>query len=486
MGFRGLTGRAVAISATRLMNYGLLLISPMVLVRLLSPEDFGRYREFLVYVTMLAGISGFGINSSLLRFVPDNPRQTWRFVNHAVVMTFFSSLLVTGSALLLNDIMQGRLIEAYAVPIALYVLLQVNLDFWEFLWLAEKRSSAVLRYTTARLVARMLVVITVAAWTEDVTTIVWSLIWLEAVRLAISAFAWLRRPRDTESDEPVSWREQWSYCLPFGAALVVVTLSKSVGPLFIAKMMGPAALAQFVIGTYLQPVISVIRNSLSDVVLPEMASRRSTDKTQRLQLWRSSTVVTAVFLMSAGVVLARFADVLIVTLFSDEYRPAVIVFQIFMLVILRETVDLGIPLRALSRNAPILWGNLISFVLRIALLVIMVPNWGLVGGVGAIVISRFAEGGYLVRQLARAYQLPVRQLLPWIDLLKILAVALVSGVVLLGDFWVEQLGIFAVVPAGCLYLVVFVFLLSRLRIPEVTLLIARLRSTQRLILRGPR
>ena len=112
------------------MNYGLVLISPMVLVRLLSPDDFGRYREFLVYVTLLAGISAFGINSSLLRFVPDNPQSTARFVNHSIVMTLLSSILVTGSALVLNALFQGQLIEDYAVPVALYVLLSVNLDFW--------------------------------------------------------------------------------------------------------------------------------------------------------------------------------------------------------------------------------------------------------------------------------------------------------------------------------------------------------------------
>ena len=39
------------------MNYGLVLISPMVLVRLLSADDFGRYREFLVYAGLLGGIA---------------------------------------------------------------------------------------------------------------------------------------------------------------------------------------------------------------------------------------------------------------------------------------------------------------------------------------------------------------------------------------------------------------------------------------------
>jgi O-antigen/teichoic acid export membrane protein len=466
------------------MNYGLVLISPMVLVRLLTDEDFGRYREFLVYVTLLSGISAFGINSNLLRFVPERPESKWQFVNQTVVMTFVSSVLVIVSMLLLNWVFAGKLVEAYAIPIALYVVLSVNVDFWEFLWLAEKRSSAVLRYTTARLLARIAVVTATAALTEDVSTIVWSLIWLEAIRLAISAVAWRSKAKEAPSGTPVNWREQLEYCLPFGAALVVVTISKSVGPLVVAKMMGPAALAQYAIGTYLQPVINVVRNSLSDVVLPEMTSQKgATQPLDRLRLWRSSTVVTGIFLFAAAVFLWRFADVLIVTLFSETYRPAVVIFQIFLLIFLRETLDFGIPLRAINRNAPILHSNLIALVLRTGLLVLMIPAWGLVGAVWAIVISRLVEGVYLATRLASAYEVPMRALAPWKDLMKVLVAAVLSGVVLLGDFWTDHLGFFGMIPAGLLYVLVFALLLSRLSIPEVDRILEKLRSTHGAALR---
>ncbi len=467
------------------MNYGLVLISPVILVRLLSVEDFGRYREFLVYVGLLGGIAAFGINSSLLRFVPNNPQAGWRFVNQAVLMTVASSVVVIGGMLALNALVGGKLVGDYAVPVALYVLLFVNMDFWEFLWLAEKRSSAVLRYTTARLVARIVVVTTTAALTRDVATIIWSLICLEALRLTLSAIGWRVRARAVQRGEPPRWREQLQYCLPFGAALVVVTLNKSLGALFVAKMMGPVALAHYAIGTYMQPVISVIRNSLSDVVLPEMASQTSRSPADRLKLWRRTTVVTAIFLFPASVLLARFADVLVVTLFSETYRPAVVIFQIYLLTFLRETLDFGIPLRAINRNVPILHSNLIAFALRAGLMIILIPLWGLIGAVTAMVISRFVEGAYLGVQTARAFEIPLRSFAPWKDLLKTLGAAMLAAVVLYGQFWTERLGILGVIPAGAAYIVIFTVLLGRLRVPEIGLLLEKLRSAPALILRRP-
>ena len=71
-----------------------MVISPIILARLLSVTEFGHYREFLVYVTVLVGMAAFGINSSLLNFIPTEPTRGWRFVNQAVLMTLTSSTLV--------------------------------------------------------------------------------------------------------------------------------------------------------------------------------------------------------------------------------------------------------------------------------------------------------------------------------------------------------------------------------------------------------
>src|SRR5687767_13093939 len=109
-----------------------MLISPVILVRLLSVHEFGMYREFLVYVSVLASIAGFGVNSSLLRFVPDDPQTGWRYVDQVAALTFASSLVVTAAALSLNSLTGGAVLGDYALRVALYVLLFVNLDFWEF------------------------------------------------------------------------------------------------------------------------------------------------------------------------------------------------------------------------------------------------------------------------------------------------------------------------------------------------------------------
>ena len=80
-----------------------------MLVRLLSVEDFGRYREFLLYTTILLNFAALGISSSLLRFIPDRPELKWRVVQQAVLMTLVTSTLVALAALLLDTVLDVEL-----------------------------------------------------------------------------------------------------------------------------------------------------------------------------------------------------------------------------------------------------------------------------------------------------------------------------------------------------------------------------------------
>ena len=446
-----------------------MLLSPVVLVRLLSVDEFGQYREFLLYAGLLTTICTFGINNSLLYFIPSRPDSVHQMLRQSITLTFANSILVLAIAVIANFITGGAVLGNLAFPVVLYVLLFVNLDFWEFYWLAGKQTLPVLAYTSGRLVARMVVVIVAASISSDVRVIVWSLIALEAVRFIGSFIAW--RTQETTGVQSACWREQIKYCLPVGIALALVTLNKSLGNLFVAKAMGTVALAHYAIGTQVQPVITVLRNSLSDAILPEMAA--VSQPQDALRLWHRSTVMSMMLLLPAAVVLFEFAHPLLVTLFSPEYAPAVPIFQLYLLVLLREVFDFGVALRALNRNTSIVHSNLLAIVLNIGLLAAAVPFFGLFGAALAFVISRYLEGFYLGWRTAQAYEIGIRPLANWSDLGKIAIAGLLASVVFYGSFWIDYFGLFGIPLGGIAYLAVFALLLLIFRIPEVVQLLHR-------------
>ena len=214
-----------------------------------------------------------------------------------------------------------------------------------------------------------------------------------------------------------------------------------MGGLFVTKLLGPAALAQFAIGAYAQPIVTVLRNSLSDVLLGEMAARRLRGDDDLLTLWRRSTVVTAIFLRPARHhpgALRRYHRHYVI--FAGLSAGGHSVSDIRACAAARD-VDFGIPLRALNRTAPILRTNLLAIVVNAALMAFMVPAWGLAGAAIALILSRIVEGTYLARELTRAFNLHVRDLARWSDLGKIVAAATAAGAVLFLPLWSGLLGV---------------------------------------------
>jgi O-antigen/teichoic acid export membrane protein len=457
------------------MNQGLVLISPMLLTRLLSVEQFGQYREFLLYATVLDVIAAYNITTSLLRFVAHQPEHRQQFVDQALLMTLSTSMLVIIGTAVLNWVFPGAIVGSYMLPLGIFIFVYVNFDFWEHMWLAQRRVGAVFAYTTGRLIARIITVVTAAWLTSDVHVIIWSLVALESARFLGSLFMWLRYRHRGEHRLESGWHEQLKFCGPAGAASVLVTLNKSMGSLYVAKMLGPIGLAHYSIGTYMRPIITVLRNSLSDALLPEMSEKhRSKQHGDSMTLWRRMTIIAAIMLIPAAVLLWRFADTIVVTLFSMEYRAAVPVFQIYLLVLFREVVDFAVPLRAANRTAPLMYSNLLSIVVNAILLSILLPTVGLLGAAMAFIISRMIEGVYLGYQTARAFGVPGMSLIKWGDLGKILVAAAVASLTLVGSFWTSNFGLVGALAASCLYMLVYAGMLLVLRLPEALVLRDRL------------
>ena len=238
-----LAHRAAYLSLARLANYGLMLVSPIILTRVLSVEEFGHYREFLLYGTVLQSLGGFAIYDSLLYFIPAHPDSPWRIVRQTAVLTFCATLITAVALVAFDFATGGAVVGAYLWQLVLYLMLSTNLDFWEMYWLANHRSFAMFGYSAGRLLTRLLVVTVVAIATHDVGAIIWSLIVVEAVRVLGSAVAFARLDRSRQEpalDEP--WRGQLRFCLPSGTGGFIGNVNRYFAGIFVAKMLGAASM----------------------------------------------------------------------------------------------------------------------------------------------------------------------------------------------------------------------------------------------------
>ncbi len=421
-----LSRTALVILFMRISNTALMMIGPILLVRLLSVEEFGTYREFLVYISVLLPITSFAFNQSLMYFVPAFPGHTWLLVRQTVLATAVSSVTICGGLWILNWALNGHILGQYGAQILIYTLFCVNVDFWEFLWISQQRTSAAFAYTSGRLIVRLCVILIVAAVTHSVTDIINWLLAMEATRLIACAIAWRRLSRKESSSRDDLWKAQFRYCLPLGASRMVAIFNRYIGNILIARMIGPTGLAQYSIGTYAVPVLYEARNSVSDAILPRMAKDSGGDTNSvSLALWYRSNALFAMMLVPVGVLLARYAELFVVTLFSENYLPAVVVFQVYLLAILSDTVDFGVALRLLGITTTFVRGSILGTAVNLGLLLTLLPRIGITGAVIALVVTQLVVFGYYAHRVARATRTRIAQAANLHVLLRVILAAIV-------------------------------------------------------------
>jgi O-antigen/teichoic acid export membrane protein len=483
----GFARQAFILSLSRMANYGLMIISPVILVRVLSVGDFGRYREFLLYASLLQSIASFSISDSLLYFIPAHPASSWRIVRETAILTAAVSICIIGGFFILDLLTGGALVGRYRLPVALYVLMYVNVDFWESFWLATHRTPRVFVYTAGRLIVRMLVVVGVAVLTNDVATIIWSLIALEGVRLV--AFAGVWSVMDRASQEPPIEnirRDQLRFCVPVGLAALLYMISRNLGNIVVVKLLGAAALAQMTIGTYGEPVILALRNSISTAMLPELVRRGAQSAEAPMQLWRRTTVVNCVLLFPSVILLAWFAEPLVFKVFGTGYRAAVPVLQIYTLVIVAACFDFSPPLRAINKTHPLVTSNLVAGIASGVALIFLVPIAGLVGATLALVVAGFVEDAYRAWAVARLYGVTLRKLLPWMRMVRVALCAVVAALPVIAVTWGGRGGMAGVILGSLFYLALFAALLMAIGVEEAITLARRVRATLALAAFGGR
>lgn len=471
-----LTRQALVISAARLLNQGLMVISPLILVRLLAVDDFGLYREFLLYASVVGNLAAFSLPNSLLYFAGREPASAWVFVDRIVIGVGVTSLLAVSGFMALSAVLPEPLVEGRLLLCAAYVLFFTNVDFWEFLWFAQKRPAAVFAYTSGRLAARLIVVVTAAWLTRDIDKMLWSLLVMEAVRLMVSVVAWRRL--SSRPDKPVpraGWRDMLEFCVPSGLAVFVTTLSSSLSGIVVDQTLGTAALAQFVIGGYVFMSIFPLRNAISDVLLPELAARGEQEKNGWIPVWKRSVVVVALVLVPTAIGLAWYSEEFLRIVFSEKYLAAEPIFLAYCVLIALSCFDFALVYRAINRTRSMLVATIVTVAVNMLGLLLLVPRLGIAGAGVALVLANIAALSFAMRQVSGLIGVPVREFLPTGQLARVVASAILACAVFLP---VGRNG-----PAGPLEIMVsclgfgaaYVFALKLMRVQELSWALGLLR-----------
>jgi len=453
----------------RVMSVGVVMLSPIFMVRLFDITSYGQYREFVLYYFLLSGMLIFSIQTNPIYFIAKYPDKARETVTHTALMLFAMSLIGCAGIYFGRGLILSKTSYDFILPLILYVFFYVNLEYYESYCLGRKRADHVLYFTATRSIVRLAAII-IAAWiTRSVMAVIWTIVFMEVIK-CIFVLAVSRKLLTRQIDLPL-FREQLRYVVPIGSGSAIERANADMAKVVVSSTLGTDVLAIYSIGNYQVPIIQVIRSSIMDVLFPEMTQAGEHD---RMILWKKVTITLCFLVFPMFAVFFWFAKTVIVTLFTEEYVSAVPIFRIYLTLMLIQCFDLASPLRAINRTIFFLMGNIIHFAVNIALIAVLFRYIGIYAPPIAFITGALIFTLFLGWKVMSIYRLNLAELVDWRKVFVITISCAACLPVLYAGAIVHMNSVAKAVVFSSLYLSVYTFIISLSGIEEVSLIKTKL------------
>lgn len=462
-----LASRSLVLALARLMNQGVMMLSPILLVRILEVEEYGRYRQFMVLAMFLASVAGFSIAGNVSYFVARSPREAATYLTNSCLLLLIATAIASVVLLIGHAWIVPDEIAEYWVLLALYVPLYVNLDLVTSYWLANKRSDVVLYYSFCQVLVRLGAVVGAAYVFRSVAMVFVVAVAVEACKSA-GLYVWLR----WKGLLVFRWngavlREQLKFIVPFGSGTLLYNVNENFGKLLVAGSLGPAPLAIYSIAAYQVPVLTVLKSALSEVIFPDMVQRSSSRPLDGLKLWQRTNVLYFLCVCPVWMLLTYHAEPIIRLLFTDAYVAATPFFQVMLVVMVRQCFDFSTPLRSVGHTSPFVTANVFGLLINATLTLLLIRPFGLWGPTLGIVVCHIWLMIYLGVVTAAKYEVAFAELLQWSKLFRIILAAAAGLPFFFFVEWLWGASALAVGGSVVLYLAGYLLAVWLLGIDEV-------------------
>jgi O-antigen/teichoic acid export membrane protein len=404
---------------------------PLVLVRLLTPEAFGGYKQFFLVVQTCLVVGQLGFTQSLYYFLPRG-EDRGAYLSQAVLalgaigVTFGLALYLGAAGL--SALLASPVLQEARTPLALTVAAMLAAAPLEVALVGQQRlvGAAVAASVSDAMRAAALVL---AALFLGQPTIFWAATAIAWLRVAALGTLFVRSVLPLTWPGPATWRAQVALAVPFAGAGLLSLGQRYFGQYAVSAAFDPATFAIFTTASFHLFVVDVIFNPIGDVLtvrLGALLGEGSDRRGEALREWHRAVGRLATLLLPVTGASLALGSLVIPLLFTPAYAAAV---PLFLL------VSLQIPLWLLPVDA-VLWASgksrylLFAGVVRtIGLAVGIVVGIHFLGPAGALVATLAVEAGVrtmVLRKAAGLLGVPVGRMvegptLAWLGLAAALA-----------------------------------------------------------------
>ncbi|MFP5390665.1 MAG: lipopolysaccharide biosynthesis protein, partial [Gammaproteobacteria bacterium] len=258
-------------------------------------------------------------------------------------------------------------------------------------------------------------------------------------------------------------RTQLAYALPFGIASGLFLLRGQADQWVAAALFPATVFAAFSIGAVINPVVSLVRNSVSNAIAPRLSALEAgKDQDGMLRLNQRANLAAAFVLMPLLAGFAVLAEHIISVVYTSKYLIAADVMRMNCLALLGVAVEVSTLTVVLNQGRFLLMADGALLFISLAAGYTGATLFGVPGAALGNVVTLVAGNAFSFWRVARVTGVPVRRLQQWGALARVLAAALGAAAL---THLVDRLDLLTPVLAealllGALYLAAYLLLLQ--------------------------
>ncbi|HBA67254.1 MAG TPA: hypothetical protein DCZ48_13955 [Methylococcaceae bacterium] len=463
--------RVATLGAASIFDYGIQLILPIILVRVLVDQDYAKYRMLFLLVNTAMALAPLYMPQALFYFLPRASSKQQR-ASYIANTLFFMYLTGFIAAVLLNP-WYPLISEQFFTITDKQILIPAFIMMWIIASLIDSlpNASNLIRWqaliSIAISTARVITIAATAWFTNDIEAVFSMLcLFVSLKALLLLIFIKVQHPDVRLSIEFCLMKMQVRYALPFGLSSMFYMLKVQSDQWIAAYLFTPLMYAVFSFGIYIAPLMTLLRNAINNAALPSMsAAYANGDIGSVLDQFRRVNLMMALLILPVLASLFAAADRVIIFLFTETYREAANVMQIYIIGFVAQCLESTTLLRLASAGKTVMKLN--ATLLPFAILISFIGGslWDLPGAALGSVATLYAGELFNLWYSSHLMQTRLRKIINWRTwsiLLIAALIAVITGKLVAHTINFSPLYDTIVIAATCLSVYTLLVILAKL------------------------
>jgi O-antigen/teichoic acid export membrane protein len=318
----------------KIIGFGLSFMLPLLIVRYLSQESVGLYRESFQVISNAIIILPLGFSMSAYYFLSRETDRRGLAIFNILIFNFVVGGLACLTLYLfpqiLGNIFRSNEITQLAPMIGLVIWIWMFSTFLETVAIANSEARVATVFIVGAQFSKTLLMGSAILTFASVESFIYAAMFQGVIQTAILLnYLRSRFPGFWKRFDPEFFREQMMYAVPFGLTGILWLAQSDIHNYFVGYKFSSADYAIYAYGCFEVPLIAMLSESVTSVLIPRMnALQLAGDREEMIRLTARAMQKLAFVYFPVYVFLMITAQTFIITLFTEKYQVSASIFVI--------------------------------------------------------------------------------------------------------------------------------------------------------------